>query len=524
MDDDRVVVVGSGPTGVIAALTLVEAGVSVVMLESGDDFPRRLHARFRDVDLFRPIPPQVREPTAGVDFLTPDEGGTRWVMAHRLGGLSNHWSGIVLRYAEDDFTDGARLDEKFRWPISYADLAPYYDRVETLIGVRGGRRSYPALPASRLAFERTVPAEWQGVAAACEAIGRALAVLPDVHGPSTVLSMGGGPQNIAVRLLARLRRSPRFRLIAGAHVTRVLLDRDGNRASAVEYRDAATSAHERLPAAAVVVAAGAISTTAILLRSRSTSHPDGLGNANGLLGRYLHDHPMEYSQVETDLRFGLLDDRRKGGLYVTRQGYAGARPLQAGAFLLYGGSYLRLSTQLFLLRHRRYLDMAKGILTARGAAAAAEPMPWNASLVYVCWFGTQIPRPDNQVSLEAERTDRFGLPLVKISIGLSEAEREAMGASRDVVPELLAAAGAKAVRIAADPQPFGASVHYGGTVRMHASPRHGVLDQWNRMHGVGNLLVVDPSCFTTCVEKNPTLTAMAIAMRAAEGLARERRA
>jgi choline dehydrogenase-like flavoprotein len=93
MEEDGVCVVGSGPTGVVAALTLLNAGVPVVMLESGGTFPRRLHVRIQDIDLFRPAPPTVKEPVAGVDFLAPGDGAARWVRAHCLGGLSNYWSG-----------------------------------------------------------------------------------------------------------------------------------------------------------------------------------------------------------------------------------------------------------------------------------------------------------------------------------------------------------------------------------------------------------------------------------------------
>jgi choline dehydrogenase-like flavoprotein len=520
MEHDGVCVVGSGPTGVMTALTLTEAGVPVLMLESGDGYPRRLHVRIRDVELFRPAPPAVREPVADVDFVCEDTA--RWIKAHCVGGLSNYWSGITLRFSRGDFADGERLHPMYRWPVGYDDLRPYYERVEKLIYIRGGREDFETLPACTVSRELGVGREWERFRECCREAGRELAALPDAYGPSTVVSNQGTPQNFALRLLGRLKRSSRFQLLTGAHVTRVLIDSGKRIAHAVEYVDTGTGVFGKISARAIVLAAGPLSSTQILLNSRSASFPAGLGNEHGVLGRYLHDHPLEYAQVEGNFRFRRLDDRRRGGLYVTRQGYADSPPLQANAFLLYGGTFLSMTPYLLLLHNRYYFKVIKRMLEARRHSSGEWVSPLTGSLMYVCCFGTQVPCYENHVSLDPDKKDRFGVPLLRLNTRYSDSEMENMRAGTKLIPHILEAAGNRVARVSAELQARGTSVHYGGTARMHESPRYGVVDGWNRLHDVKNLLVVDASCFATCVEKNPSLTAMAIAMRAAERLAAER--
>ena len=508
---DCVCVVGSGLTGAIAALALLEDGVPVVMLESGSTFPRRFHARFRDVDLIRPRPSTVQPTIPDVDFIAGGDGSAKWIKANRLGGLSNYWSGIALRFSPEDFTDGERLHHKYRWPVSYLELEPYYARVERIIRIRGGEESFEALPASEVVHRRRVGSEWSRVAQLCRERGRDLAALNDVQGPATTLSSLGAPYNAALRLLRGLRRMRGFRLITRAHVTRVLSDEHRSMAGGVEYIDANTGTYHKLAAKAVVLAAGPLASTQILLNSKSVSHPEGLGNSRGLVGRFLHDHPLEFIELNGNFRFRALDNKRKGGLYITRERYAASPPLEANALLLYGGMFSRLAPWL-LLHGRRHFETVRRILASRESESVS---PFDVSILNVCCFGTQLPRFENGVVLDDSRKDAYGVPLLQINAKYSADELDNMKRGRQLVPEILEAAGCKVFHVASEMQPYGSSVHFGGTNRMHESPDWGVLDGWNQLHDARNVLVVDAGCFTTCPEKNPSLTAMAIAMRAA---------
>jgi choline dehydrogenase-like flavoprotein len=522
MGEDCVCVVGSGPTGVIAALTLIEAGIPVVMLESGSTFPRRWHIRVNNIDIFRPAPPTLREPVPDVDFVCLEDSGARWIKANCLGGLSNYWSGIALRFSKGDFLDGEQRHFKYQWPISYEDLEPYYERVEKLIYVRGGKESFDTLPACSVTYERQVGREWKRFQEVAGDAGRVLVPTPDVQGPSTIMSDRGTPQNLALRLLPRLIESPRFRLVTNAHVTRVLLDPHKPLAKGVEYVDKGTGTFHKVDAKAVILAAGPLASTQILLNSQSASFPQGLGNSQGVLGRYLHDHPLEYTNIEGNFRFSRLDDRRRGGLYLTRAHYSKSVPLEASAVLIYGGTFLSMMPFLLLLRHSYYLKVFQRMMASRRTSKGRAISPLNGSMIYVCTFGTQVPCEGNYVRLDPDKRDPYGVPLLQINTRYSGAELENMKRAVMLVPEILEATGTEFYRVSSDLQSRGTSVHYGGTVRMHNSPQYGVSDRWNRLHDVKNVLVVDASSFTTCVEKNPSLTAMSLSMRAAEKLSQDR--
>jgi choline dehydrogenase-like flavoprotein len=133
-----------------------------------------------------------------------------------------------------------------------------------------------------------------------------------------------------------------------------------------------------------------------------------------------------------------------------------------------------------------------------------------------------IPSTENYVRLNTERKDQFGLPVLDINISYGQSVARSLATARERVLAIFGAAGYVCTLHCAVPRLVpGFSAHFGGTARMHTSPRHGMVDAWNRLHAVPNVLVVDASAFTTGVEKNPTLTAMALAARAAEGIAAE---
>lgn len=511
MNQDRVIVVGSGPTGVIAAWTLIKAGIPVLMLESGGKPPQNLHLRVRQKEFRRPVTPAINDYCDYAEFVNLNDCMSRWIKADCRGGRSNFWSGIVLRYSEQDFRDGERLDHRYKWPIKYQDLEPYYTEVEQLIRVRGGTTSYETLPACHVVRERSITPEWKDFEGMTAEHGRSLAVLPDVYGPDTIISSIPTPQNIALRLMAQLRKSKLFRLIQNAHVARIQLNRQTSLAKAVEYLDTSSGEIHQSSANAVILAAGPLASTKILLNSNCSSFPDGLGNTHGLLGRYLHDHPMSYTRIESDFVFDKLDDRDVGGLYITRDDYSRSKPLETFALCLYGGP-----------RQRRSVNLHQGLTNSSNPSL--EPQPSSADqnwMMFVC-FGTQIPRYENHIALHPTQKDKYGLPLLQVSTKFSQEELENMARGRTLIPEILSATHHKSFEASSQLHPPGTSVHYGGTSRMHDSPQYGVIDQWNRVHDIHNLLVVDAGCFTTCVEKNPTLTAMAIAMRAADRLAQTR--
>jgi choline dehydrogenase-like flavoprotein len=150
-DDRRVIVIGSGPAGATAAWALSAQGVPVTLLESGQVMPRGLLVRAMGRNILR-VRPSAEELNR---HLASDDPDARWYQALRPGGMSNHWAGAVPRFAPEDFTEGERLHERYRWPVTYADLVPYYARIERLMHIVGSRRDVHQMPAPAAAGRRS---------------------------------------------------------------------------------------------------------------------------------------------------------------------------------------------------------------------------------------------------------------------------------------------------------------------------------------------------------------------------------
>jgi choline dehydrogenase-like flavoprotein len=489
-DTPRVVVIGSGPSGATAALTLLERGIPVTMLESGQVFPSGLVVRAFGRNLFRKWAPDDE----GYAFVASGDPDTEWQNALLPGGLSNYWTGAVPRFAPEDFYEGERLHERYRWPLSYADLAAYYTRAERLLGVVGERRAIAQVsPSEVLVHERHLPHGWRSVAEHAARRGQGLMYSPLADGPSWLVRRAGAAFNSFERLVARLGRYPHFQLRLGAHVQRLTWNSALGRVDGVEYVDRATGAPHHLTANAVVVAAGPLASPKLLLQSSSNDFPAGLGNSHGVLGHFLHDHPKDWCILELDAALPRLDQP----LYVSRAPYAESAPLM-GASLTIGP----------LSKWDRVLSLA-GVTTNRFGLVT---------------FSTMVPEDTNYVRLHPDKRDRFGMPVLDIHIRYPTEVSHTVANSHERLGAILEQAG---MRYSIDcPQERlvpGTSAHYAGAARMHASPAYGVLNEWNRLHEVDNVAVVDASSFTTAVEKNPTLTAMALAARAADRLAHDLR-
>jgi choline dehydrogenase-like flavoprotein len=258
--------------------------------------------------------------------------------------------------------------------------------------------------------------------------------------------------------------------------------------------DRATGAHQQLDAAAVVVAAGPMASPKLLLQSTSGDFPGGLGNTHDVLGRFLHDHPKDWCVLVLDRALPRLDQP----LHLSRAPYSESPPLMAAALTI--GP---------LAKWDRLLSFTNATTNRFGLVT----------------FSTMPPEEHNYVRLDPTRRDEFGMPILDINIRYGSEVTQAVAAMQARLRAILDRAGIHAtLECPLDRLVPGTAAHYGGGVRMHASARYGMLDGWNRLHEVDNVAVVDASSFTTGVEKNPTLTAMALAARAARRLAHDLKA
>jgi choline dehydrogenase-like flavoprotein len=487
-----VVVVGSGPAGAAATLRLVQAGVDVTLLEAG--LPHQafgLTARIAGVTIAR-VHRTLSPRSDGVRIA----GDPATIMFEDVapGGLTNHWSCAVPRFSPDDFQDARRAGEPYTWPVDYDDLVPWYDWVEPLLAIAGSRTTTPQLPAGRVRDLRSLDhTTWKPIAEAAQRAGQAIVPVPYVYGARSTLTLSGNVFNSFVRLVKPARRSGRLTIRYGSHVTQLEWSGASKRVEAVLVRDVRTGATHRIRCRAAVLAAGAINTTKILLQSAPPDFPDGLGNTHGVLGRYLHDHPLGKLELELGSPMSFHPPA-----YITRLPLERTTPLYASACLQWSGV------------HRLVRSWLGG-------------HPGRHSSIGFSVFGTMAPAEHNRITLDTSSVSAAGTPGVVLDIRYPPESAISLEASRDQVIALLDGAGLKPRTSLWLIDPVGTAIHYAGTCRMHASPQFGMLDRWNRMHASPNVVVADSAAFTTGPEKNPVLTAMALASRAADHLTEDLR-
>jgi choline dehydrogenase-like flavoprotein len=485
--DNRVVVIGSGPPGAAAALFLARAGLQVLLLEAGQKRGARgLTFRVQGVTLAK------RKGTLRQREGVRRTGDPNAQLFEELapGGLSNHWSCAVPRFSEEDFADAARGGADQTWPVGYTELAPWYDQVEPLLHIAGPRESTTQLPAPRARHVRELAEDWAPMVGPARAQGRSLLPMPYAYGGDTTLTRSGTPFNSFVRLIEPELGRGRIEVRFGARATSLEWSPSKRRVEAVTYRDTASGVEGRVPCRAVVVAGGALNTPQVLLQSKSADFPSGLGNTHGVLGRYLHDHPLGKVVIDVAKPMAIHP-----AAYLTRLELSRSKvPLYAAACMQWCSAS----------------DLAKSVL---------QRHPKRLRTIGFSVFGTMAATRDNFVAVDETYRGPDGAAGLELSIRHPAEALPPLEEARDQLMELLRAAGCEPQVRVWKVEDAGNSNHYGGTCRMHASAEFGMLDAFSRLHAVPNVMVADSSVFTTTPEKNPVLTSMALAARGASRLA-----
>ena len=538
-DPHDVIVIGSGASGGMAAYNLTAKGVKVLMLDAGDVFEparfwtheppyRRMQRR-----LAGERPPGFELDTAEQPYLTPDGQPFSLRRVWGRGGKTNIWGRVSLRLSDIDFGAAERDGWGIPWPIRYADVAPYYDRVDQLIGVCGGDENLDVLPGSRYYMPPPPPRCGEVIVRkAADSLGivsvamRRANLTRDHRGFRACHHCGacGDGCRTASRFSSAQHLIPfaletgNLEIISNAVAARILVD-DTGRARGVQYFDRVTGNAREVRARVVVVGASCMDSTRILLNSTSSAHPNGLGNGSDVLGRNYAEQIMVHVRGFLPQLFGrgyTNDDGIDGGhLYIPRFNHRQSNL-----------DYLRgFGIQMWSTGCQHTGVTAAENIAGFGAEFKASVKRRYPALVSLHPFGEVLPRPDNRVTVDESRTDRYGVPLMRVAVQFGENERKMRRHMYETCEEILHAAGAEIAPFDRETNDMpGSAIHEHGTCRMGADPAQSVLNGFNQMHEVDNVFVVDGSAFTAASEKNPTMTILALAWRATDYLAEELRA
>ena len=531
-----VVVIGSGASGGMAAWNLTNQGARVLMLDAGTHFHRKdfwTHVtpyEWRERIQRGEQPPPFRLSSQEQPYLTPPEKPFDLWRVWGVGGKTNVWGRVSLRLSDLDFKGAERDGWEIPWPISYRDIAPYYDRVDQLIGVCGGDDDSDSLPGSR--YHLPPPRPRCGEVLLKRAAQRA--GIPIVAGRRAVLTRphngfapchycgacGRGCDtasffNSADHLIPVALKSGRLTLRTNAVAARILPNAEGL-AGSVQYFDRQTKEEHRAFGKVIVLAASCIDSTRILLNSKSSRFPNGIGNASGVIGKYLCEQVRFHVRGFLPQLYGrpASNDDGIGGehIYMPRFNHRGkARNYLRG----FGSQFWGIGCQAGAGHFAKYLE-------GFGSSFKKDVKRHYPAWIEMHPYGEVLPRADNFVTVEGTPLDAFGVPLPKIVLSIGDNERAMIEDMYDTALEIMHEAKAELVHFKRGSVDMaGSAIHEHGTCRMGDDAKRSALNGFCQMHEVKNLFVVDGSAFPTATEKNPTLTILALAWRATDYLAEE---
>lgn len=439
-----------------------------------------------------------------------------------VGGRTNVWGRQCYRLSDLNFKaasyDGFGQD----WPISYKDVAPYYDLVEKYIGVSGTRDGSEVLPDGHYMPPMEMScAEWKMRHLMKEKWGRTMIIgrtanLTQAHngrqachycGPCERGCISHSYFNSSFTTLKDALMTGKCDLIPNARAYKVLMGAN-NRATGIHYIDTLSKQHKEVHARAVILSASALESTRLLFNSKNREYSAGLANSSGVLGHYYTDSlkggGAEGTVPDPHNLPQLFGARRPNGIYVIRfRNLPGAPPTKS---FLRGYGYQGGSGTAFQASAPGFGEEYK--------KAAAQPIETFA----LNGYGESLPRYENYVEIDPKTVDTFGIPVLRMHVRWTDNERNLVKDASEQAAEMLEAAGIKNIKIHNQVHLPGDANHDVGTARMGSDPKTSVLNQFQQTHDVKNLFVMDGSCFNAPGCQNPTLTIMALTVRSCEYL------
>ena len=451
-----------------------------------------------------------------------------WIRGYQVGGKSLMWARQTQRWSDFDFEGPARDGFAVDWPIRYGDLAPWYSKVEKFVGISGNEDGIDVLPDGEFLpawklncvqkyFQGVVKERYRNrhvIFGRCAHLSEPQEIHRQQNRGQCVARREcergcpiGGYFSANSSTIPWAAKTGNLTLRPDAVVESIIFDGQEGKATGVRIIDRLTKEVTEYKSKIIFVNAGAINTVGVLLNSKSSEFPDGLGNHNGLLGKHVafHNYRGKISGRCDDFADSREVGRKPSGGYIPRfrnvyhqetdylRGYAagfGASRPRVGGKVEGWGEELR--------------DSILGDKPTLG--------PWR---VGSHMMGATIPKETNYIALDAEKVDEWGIPLLHIAMTYDDNDEKMLKDFFEQFSEMFEQAGFKDIKTRDTKQAPGLDIHEMGGVRMGRDPKTSLLNAWNQLHSCPNVFVTDGACMTSTSTQNPSLTYMAIAARAA---------
>tara|TARA_R110002049_G_scaffold308754_1_gene513881 strand:+ start:18615 stop:20333 length:1719 start_codon:yes stop_codon:yes gene_type:complete len=547
-----VIIVGSGAGGGMATKILSEAGLNVAVVEAGPFYdpanpetstqlkwsyesPRRGASTTRPFGDFDAA--YGGWELEGEPYTQKGETKFDWFRSRMLGGRTNHWGRISLRFGPLDFKrksfDGLGED----WPISYEDVKPYYDKVDKLIGVFGSNENLPNdpdgffLPApkprlhelyyikgarnanvpvypSRMSMLTKPINDQRGVCFYCGQCSRSCRVYADFSSGSCLIfpaQKSGG----------------QIKIFTNSMVREVVTD-DSGKATGVIFINKLDRKTYRLQAKTIVLAASACSTARILLNSKSNVHKDGLGNSSGLIGKYLHDSTgLNRTAFVPDLmNRKTYNEDGVGGMHVYSPWWGNNKKLNfpRGYHIeMWGG--LRMPAYGFGFDPNALNAFIGEKIGGYGNALRDDVKRFYGSVIGLAGRGESVPMESNYCEIDPDTVDEWGIPVLRFQYKWSQYEKDQAVHMNKTFEEIFDGMGAQVLEERPSKEQDygllnpGRIIHEVGTTRMGNDPKKSVTNKYQQLHDVENVFIVDAGPFVSQADKNPTWTILALSWR-----------
>ena len=449
-----------------------------------------------------------------------------WIRGYQVGGKSIMWARQTQRWSDFDFEGPARDGFAVDWPIRYKDLAPWYSHVEKFVGISGNKDGLKVLPDGEFLpaleltcvdhyFKEVLQKNYQNrhlIYGRCAHLTEPTALhLEQGRGQCQKRNLCqrgcpfGGYFNSNSSTIPWAAKTGKMTLRPFSVVHSIIYDEQKGKATGVRVIDSHTKEMLEYYAKVIFVNAGALNTNLILLNSKSSRFPQGLGNDNGLLGKFLafHNYRARINALHEGHLESTTDGRSHTSAYLPR--FRNVEKQETDFLRGYAAGF---SSYRSLKRNTEGLG-----LTLKKNLAEKELGPWR---VGSHMMGETIPKANNQVSLHPNLKDEWCIPQLNINVGYDENDEKMVKDYLEQMTEMFQKAGFTNIQTSDSKQAPGLDIHEMGGVRMGKDPKTSLLNEFNQVHACKNVYVTDGACMTSTSTQNPSLTYMALTARAVD--------